>query len=202
MCQRSPEHDYKLADVEFASLESPLPLQSQLHSPPFSPILTPTQDNHAKRECNSNLIMDGQKESRKEFQPTTVTQIIRDVEVNWEWHQRKEEESEANLNKFATLFEPSTPRASPTIPSLSDAREDSAIASLFDSPRQLALPDSLLQRSRPNSLSSSSGSEFGAFVTTSEDPLSFTPMQGGLIQGSMFTTTADELTSMTGSNSM
>lgn len=154
--------------------------------------------------------MDGQKDSNKEFQslhPSTVNQIMLERDIG-EWQQQREEEREANLNKFTTLFEPSTPRASPAslttpLPSLSDARED-AIASktaLFDFPRQSALPRSSLQRSRPSSLSSSSGSEFGAFVTTSEDPLSFTPIQDGFIQGSTTTTTADELTFLTGSNS-
>lgn len=196
----------KHANVEsVASLDPPSlpsPLQSQLLSPPILPLTTPTQDNHGKREICMNT--DGQKECSKELDPITLkqTMVNRDIEADWEWNQRREQEHEANLNKFATLFEPSTPRASPTnLPTrLPDVPEDSDTetrTALFDFPRQLGLPCSSLQSSRPSSLASLSCSEFGAFVTTSEDPLSFVQEQASTTPK----TTQAEITPSVGNDS-
>ena len=101
-----------------------------------------------------------------------------DVEAIWEREQQRLEEREAAQDKFAILFEPPTPRASPTLSPSPLPEAKTTDLPLFIHSQPTPLKRHPWRISRPGSVSSNSSSDFGSFVTTTEDPLSFTFMHG------------------------
>lgn len=89
-----------------------------------------------------------------------------DAERIWKREQQRLKEREAIQDKFATLFEPPTPRASPTLLSSSLLPPSSATDLPLFNYRQT-------NSSRISRLSSNSSPEFGSFVKATDDPLSF-----------------------------
>jgi len=98
-----------------------------------------------------------------------------DVELVWEREQHRLKEREEIQNKFATLFEPPTPRASPTLlpSSLPPAAADTTNLPLFGPSQHTTVRRNSSRIFHPSSVPSYSSSDFGSFVEATEDPLSF-----------------------------
>ncbi|KAF9523685.1 TLD-domain-containing protein [Crepidotus variabilis] len=103
----------------------------------------------------------------------------RDVDVEQNRAPQRYNAREANEEKFATLFEPSTPRASPNLPPT--AMPLPSVFEPLDAPTSTSIPLSSRavrqyssHRPRQASVASTASSEFGAFVevSASDDPLS------------------------------
>ena len=141
--------------------------------------ITPTQGDYAKAKLRPS---DGTKEeieTQRHHLSASTGQLLDlprvDVEAGWEREQQKNRELEANQDKFSTLFEPSTPRASPTLmpESLPKVVHSANLVSLFD--QSHFAPAGYRDRaSRPVSISNFTSSDFRTFVevAASEDPLS------------------------------
>ena len=144
---------------------------------PVSRTTTPNQGDYDKGVLR---LSDGTKEeigSQRHYLSANTGQLLNqprvDIEAGWEREQQKHREREADQDKFSTLFEPSTPRASPTLmsESLPKVNHPASLVSLFD---QSHFTPAGYRASRPASISNSTSSDFGTFVevTASEDPLS------------------------------
>ena len=162
-----------------------LPLPHPLELPPSR---TPAPSQEKLPTLNVD-IQDGREEQRYSLLlGEQYSQRDDVVEVIWEREQQRLKEREAAQNKFATLFEPPTPRASPTLSPSPLPQSTTTSLPLFTHPRPTPLKRHPWRISRPDSVSSNSSSDFGSFVTTTEDPLSFsltheTSIESGSVGG-------------------
>jgi len=136
-------------------------------SPPLqpTPIDVPTIfPSRADHTGTSTVDIDGKEERQQDG-----------VELVWEREQHRLKEQEAIQDKFATLFEPPTPRASPTLlpSSLPPAAAATTNLPLFGHSRHTTVRSHSSRTFRPSSISSYASSDFGSFVEATEDPLSF-----------------------------
>ena len=142
--------------------------------PPFlqpsskAPAIIPIQADYSKKRSTVDIV--GKEERR--YQSLNEQQSQDNVEIIWEREQQRVKEREEIQDKFATLFEPPTPRASPTLLPSSLPRTAATTVTnlpLFDHSRPATLRHRSSQIFRPRHSSSDIGSFVGAF----EDPLSF-----------------------------
>ncbi|KAJ3513890.1 hypothetical protein NLJ89_g2695 [Agrocybe chaxingu] len=163
---------------DLAGSSNPLPSPSNKHSASTTPNPTPTQRDYTQQQLPQS------NESSRAAQHLLPAAHATDASAD-----TRERELEESIDKFATLFSPSTPRASPVLgpTSLSSALD---VLDLNPSvPSQTPLFDHhmhakshtrplLGRHSRPSSIvsvgSASSQSDFGSFVEVSalDDPLS------------------------------
>src|SRR6266511_4099789 len=103
--------------------------------------ITPTQGDYDKgglRLSDGSSRTKEEIESQRHYLSASAGQVLDlscvDIEAGWEREQHKQREREANQVKFSTLFEPSTPRASPTLmsESLPKVNNSANSVSLFD----------------------------------------------------------------------
>jgi len=163
-------HEPDMAEP-FGDLDEVAPLPSPLQPQPISQLSTPT---HTPTQ--------GDYDKGRLPHPRAASKPP--VDAQWERSQEQEKEREANIDKFAVLFSPSTPRASPvlqpaTLPPSTEPGPSSTSAPLFDHPTRSSQPSRPPPRphnppSRPSSIVSTSSSDFGSFVGVSptDDPLS------------------------------
>lgn len=133
-----------------------------------APTIIPIQADYGKKRSTVNIV--GKEERR--YQSLNEQQSQDNVELIWEREQQRVKEREEIQDKFATLFEPPTPRASPTLlPSSLPPAAATTVTNLplFDHSRPATLRHRSSQIFRPRH----SSSDFGSFVGASEDPLSF-----------------------------
>jgi hypothetical protein len=156
------------------------PTAALASSPTDAPTIIPTQADYSKKQSRPSAVDIGNKQDRG----LREEQSQDDVELTWAKEQRRLKEREAMQDKFATLFEPPTPRASPTILPSSLPQVAAATVSLnlplFDHSPQSTLTHRSSRIFRPRD----SSSDFGSFVGAAEDPLSFALAYGHPGEGS------------------